>query len=143
MNGVDGPSPPPPRCPPWGRRGEQATSWRSEPVAPPEEGSLGLGAGPSSPQVCPHALSCVHRVWQVQESSGAWLVDAGLVASAGPCSPEKGLDLCLACARPSARGGSQTELELADTSFQNWGNVVLNIYFLKDTHTHKSVFLRL
>ena len=67
------------------------------------------------------------------------LVDAGLVASAGPCSPEKGLDLCLACARPSARGGSQTELELADTSFQNWGNVVLNIYFLKDTHTKKRI----
>ena len=73
------------------------------------------------------------------------LVDAGLLASAGPRLPEKVLDLCLACARPSAHGGvtgSQTELELSDTSFQNWVNVVLNIFLFKDKKK-KSVFLRL
>ena len=33
--------------------------------------------------------------------------------------------------------GSQTELELSDTSFQNWVNVVLNIFLFKDKKKKK------
>ena len=51
MNAVDDPSPPLPCCHPWGRRGEQVTSQHTEPVVPPKDGSLGLGARPSSSQV--------------------------------------------------------------------------------------------
>ena len=51
MNAVDDPSPPLPCCHLWGRRGEQVTSQHTEPVVPPKDGSLGLGARPSSSQV--------------------------------------------------------------------------------------------
>lgn len=83
VNGVDGPGPPLPRCPPWGRRGEQAPSQRAEPAAPPEEGGLGLGARPRSLQarVKPRKALAPGR-------PGA-LVDAGLVAGAGPAGQER------------------------------------------------------
>ena len=35
--------------------------------------------------------------------------------------------------------GSQTELELSDTSFQNWVNVVLNIFLFKDKKKKKCI----
>ena len=83
MNGVGGPSAPLPRCPPWGRPGEQAPSQRAE-----LEGSLALGAGPSSLQGRPRARSCVHGLCEPRKAQGPGrpgaLVDAGLVASKGP-----------------------------------------------------------
>lgn len=90
-----------------GRPGEQASSQRAE-----LEGSLALGAGPSSLQGRPRARSCAHGLCQAQEGSGASPPrSSGGRWTRGLCRPgwpEKGLDLCLACARPSARGRSQS-----------------------------------